>query len=355
MSDDERATDPDLHLLADGRRFDPTWDGGVACFTLPVSATGVRLRSLESQPSALGSSDDNRHLGYGVSSITIVHAGGNRRHPTSELHLLDGFHEGRPGQLCWTNGDAGLPDAWFSAAFGPLLVRIEGSALPAYIRPSDAATRDAGLFAGFENLGENCDFSIAQHHFNAQPIGLLRWAVTTIPHVVAGLRCGFRGIGDTPHARLLWDAEGGEYKLTDLRYLSAHTWAHSRIEDPAALAELQHSARARLRLLARKLMADLRSGRRICVVTQRGGTLARDQVRELHAALRAIGPNALLAVDRTSASADLGRVDNLGDGLFIGHIDRWARDEGGAEIWHRLCTATRRMADEQAPAQRVAV
>lgn len=355
MSDGDRVTDPDLHLLANGQRFDPVWQGDAACFSLPAMVSGVRLRSLATQPCALGTSGDTRHLGYGVTGITVIHAGGSRRFVPSDLHLLDGFHSGQPETDCWTNGDAHLPDAWFSGTIGSVLIRIEGAGLPAYIRASDTAACDAELFAGFENLGENCDFAVAQHHFNAQPIGLLRWATTTIPHVVAGLRCGFRGIGDHPHTRLLWDASAGEYKLIDTRYLSAHTWVHSQIEDPAARAELQQNARARLRLLARKLMADLQLGRRICVVTQRAGALAMDQVRELHATLRGIGPITLLAVGRNAAAADLGRVDDMHDGLFIGHIDRWARDEGGAEIWHRLCTETRRMVDERAAEERVAV
>jgi hypothetical protein len=345
MTDSDRATDPDLHLLANGQRFDPKWDGGRACFNLPVPVSGVRLRSLASQPRALGPNGDSRLLGYRVTSIAIVHAGSDRRFVPADLRLLEGCYDD-PDEGCWTNGDAHLPDAWFAGTFGPLLVRIEGSPLPAYARASDAAARDAQLFAGFENLGENCDFGIAQSLFNAHPVGLLRWGLTTIPHVVAGLRCGFRGIGDDPYTSLVWDPEEKEYKLGDVRYLSVHTWARDEIKDPVALAEMKHAGRARLRLLARKLMADLRSGRRICVVTQRVSRLDMDQVRQLHAALRAIGPNALLAVDRASAPADLGRVDYLGDGLYVGHIDRFARDAGATEIWHRLCTTTRRMVDE---------
>lgn len=354
MSNGDRVTDPDLHLLANGRRVDPAWQDNVACFSLPVPVTGVRLRSLATQPCALGLGEDTRHLGYLVRGITLLHAGSDRRLAASDLRLLEGFYDD-PDDGCWTNGDAHLPDTWFAGAFGPMLVRIEGAALPEYVRSSDAAARDAHLFAGFENLGENCDFSIAQMHFNAHPVGLLRWATTTTPHVIAGLRCGFRGIGDPPHTGLVWGKEDGEYKLIDRRYLSAHTWARSEIADPVARAELKQAGRARLRLLARKLMADLRSGRRICVLTPRAGFLEMDKVRELHTVLRAIGPNALLAVERQAARGDLGRVDDAGDGLYIGHIDRWARDEGGAEIWHRLCTATRRMVDERAAAPRIAV
>jgi hypothetical protein len=346
MSNGDPVTDPDLHLLANGHRVDPNWQGNVACFTLPTPVSGVRLRSLATQPSSLGPGRDTRHLGYLVNGITLLHAGGNRRFAPPDLRLLDGFYDD-PDEGCWTNGDAHLPDAWFAGAFGPLLVRIEGSALPAYVHSSDAAARDAQLFAGFENLGENCDFSIAQMHFNAHPVGLLRWAVTTIPHVVAGLGCGFRGIGDEPHTGLIWDKETGEYKLGDVRYLSVHTWARTEIADPIALAEMKQAGRARLRLLARKLMADLRTGRRICVVTQRVGTLDMDQVRALHAALRAIGPNALLAVDRSAAPADVGRIDDLGGGLLVGHIDRWARDDGAPEIWRQLCATARRIVDER--------
>ena len=353
MTDSDRVTDPDLHLLANGRRFDPSWDGGAACFSLPVPVSGVRLCSLASQPRALGLREDPRYLGFLVTGITIVHGGSSRRFVPADLRLLEGFYDD-PDEGCWTNGNAHLPDAWFAGAFGPLLVRIEGSPLAQYGHSSDAAARDAQLFAGFENLGENCDFSIAQSLFNAHPVGLLRWGVTTIPHVVAGLRCGFRGIGDELHTSLVWDEEEKEYKLGDVRYLSVHTWARNEIKDPVALAEMKHAGCARLRLLARKLMADLRVGRRICVVTQRVSRLDMNQVRELHAALRAIGPNVLLAIDRTSAPADLGRVDDLGDGLYIGCIDRWARDPGATEIWHRLCTTTRRLVDERAAAKQAA-
>ncbi len=156
----------------------------------------MRLRSLATQPNAHGLGEDPRYLGYFVRGIAVVHAGGDRRYVASDLRLLEGFYD-NPDEGCWSNGDGYLPDAWFAGAFGSVLVRIEGSALPAYVRSSDAAARDAQLFAGFENLGETCDFSIAQDHFNAHPVGLLRWAATTIPRVIAGLRCGFpTGIGD---------------------------------------------------------------------------------------------------------------------------------------------------------------
>ena len=262
-----------------------------------------------------------------------------------------GLHD-NPDEAPLSNGDGYLPDAWFAGAFGSVLVRIEGSALPAYVRSSDAAARDAHCSPGLENLGETCDFSIAQDHFNAHPVGLLRWAATTIPRVIAGLRCGFHGIGDAPHGGLVWDEEHSEYKLFDMRYLVAHTWVLKQIEDPVERAERRRATQARLRLLARKLMADLRSGRRICVLAPHRGVLPMDKVRELHAVLRGIGPNALLAVGRRAAPAEVGRVDVCGGGLFIGHTDRFARDDGGAEIWHRLCTATRGMVDEQAAAQR---
>lgn len=342
MTDDDVFA-ADLHLLVDGLRLVPIIRDGEAVFRLLLPATGLRLISRVNRPCDLGVNNDRRLLGIAVSAITLGTPAGETRYGPETLHALHGLHPAKPGESLWTAGELHLPDAWF-AVQGEAVLRVAGWMLPGYqdASPDNAANRS--LMLGFENLGESCELSMAQHYFNASPISLLRWANTDLPRLLAGLADGFAGLGDAADTELTWSDSAGEYKLRHPRYLSAHTWAHHPIADPAQREEVRLAGSARLRLLARKLMADLRAARRIYVFKPVLAPLPLAEIQALHTALRRIGPVRLLCVNPGASLTESGQVEDAGDGLFIGRIDRPAHSEGVQRIWHRLCLATARLA-----------
>lgn len=334
----------DLHLLVDGQRLAPLIRDGVAVFRLLLPAAGLRLISRVNRPCDLGVNTDRRLLGIAVQGVTLTTAAGETRFGADSLHPLPGFHPARPGESLWTAGELHLPDAWF-AAQGEAMLRVEGWVLPAYQDASADNAANQTLMLRFENLGESCELSMAQHYFDAHPTSLLRWGNTDLQRLLTGLGNGFAGLADPAHAELAWSESAHEYKLRDPRYLSAHTWARQPIADAAQREQIRLAGGARLRLLARKLMTDLRTPRRIYVFKPRLAPLPRADIHALHAALRQSGPVRLLWVNPGATLAESGQVEAAGDGLFIGQIDRPAHSEGVNRIWHRLCLLTVKLAE----------
>ena len=351
--DAEHTADPDLHLLVDGARIAPLVRDGAYCFTVPLPAHDVRLLSRTGRPSELGLGPDDRLLGYAIRHISLAASPQGQLAPIAidgaDPRLIDGFHDPEPSGLRWTSGDGRLPPPLFNAPLAKgaasISLTISGYALPAYPLPDPRLARIAALFDRFESLGDDCEFGLAQRHHKAEPLSLLRWISTDTARLIAGLRTRFDGLGDSEHTHLAWTGAPPEYKLRDPRYLSAHTWVLEPCADPAAEARLLGAGRARLRLLRRKFLDDIARARRILVYKSTPGDATDADFAALHAALRAIGPARLLCVRIAQTAEDIGRVDRLADGLYLGHIDRFDRGNVSHGVWLALCAATARLVD----------
>ena len=111
-------SEPDLHILADGKVLKSERVGTTHRFHLPTSATDIRLVSRSAIPADVRlSSTDHRRLGVAVSRLTY----GGRMLPLSDPALGSGWH---PAEIDaddigwrWTGGNAGL-----SLSGGSLLV-----------------------------------------------------------------------------------------------------------------------------------------------------------------------------------------------------------------------------------------
>jgi hypothetical protein len=336
------AGQPDLHLLDQGQRRNPVFTGRRAVFTLDLPCGDLRLMSRAARPQALGIAQDGRLLGFGILALTLVQGGHRTAIPLDHPALLVGFHGLESSGLCWTDGAALLPAALFAGPPGPAELHIDGVGLPRY---ADAPAAGTTLFTRFESLGDDCEFGLVQRHFDADPQDLLRWGSTDAARLVLGLCRRFDGLGDPAATRLQWHADVAEYRLHDPRYLSLHTWRSARIEDPAREAALHLSSCARLRLLRRKLLDDIAAARRIFVFKTSRGATAPDHVFALHAALRGIGPAPLLCVALATDPAGIGQVEQIGDGLYLGHIDRFSRTDIAYAAWHSICAATAALVD----------
>jgi hypothetical protein len=111
--------DPDLHLLADGRRMDAvSRHGGAHIFRLEVPKV-VRIVSRASVPQELGVGRDSRLLGVALRRIVLRQGTRQRLIAATAPILADGFHlfESSNG-LRWTDGDALVPAALFSGLLG---------------------------------------------------------------------------------------------------------------------------------------------------------------------------------------------------------------------------------------------
>ena len=124
--------DPDLHVLADGRRVDAaTRAGDVLVFALPGTPAGARLVSHAAAPQELGLARDPRCLGVALRRIVVRQGARFRVIEADDTRLSDGFHafEAADG-LRWTAGNALLPAEVFHDFAGPteLVLHLAGTA-----------------------------------------------------------------------------------------------------------------------------------------------------------------------------------------------------------------------------------
>ena len=110
--------DPDLHLRVDGnaRGLQVSRSHGAYQFDLaaPRDRGSGRVARPESRPNSMQARDP-RLLGGRVRRILLWQDGRRRRQDIADPTLTDGFHPFETdNKFRWTNGDARLPQDWFS-------------------------------------------------------------------------------------------------------------------------------------------------------------------------------------------------------------------------------------------------
>jgi hypothetical protein len=202
----------------------------------------------------------------------------------------------------------------------------------------------AELMQRFESIGQNCEFGLVQRRCGAEPLGLLRFASTPLPNLLAALDAGFAGMGTPDTVRAAPSPNGRELMVTDTRYgIVYHAWVKAGEMTTEAVG--RREAR-RVPLLARKLLEDLEAGEKIFVFKGMGA-LADEAVFPLAAALRRHGPNTLLALTLADDTHRAGTVEARAPGFLIGYLDRFAPGEDAhdflLEQWVAVCRAAYRM------------
>jgi hypothetical protein len=125
-------SDPDLHLVVDGKRVDAIErrdDRYV--FRLGAKARAIRVRSRSAVPQELRVARDPRPLGVAVRRIVLAQARRQVAVEANATSLIDGYHAFEPGDgIRWTNGDAALPNDLISGINGPsmLILQLGGAA-----------------------------------------------------------------------------------------------------------------------------------------------------------------------------------------------------------------------------------
>jgi tetratricopeptide (TPR) repeat protein/lysophospholipase L1-like esterase len=205
------------------------------------------------------------------------------------------------------------------------------------------ALTETELVTRFESLGENCEFGLVQRYYNAEPLGLLRFAGTTYPLLLKALEARFEGVGDPEHTILT--AKPGEYIVSDRRYgMVSHTFINPQAVDGETLFPKQCK---RLRFLRSKMLNDLARGEKIFVVLAITETTD-DAARALHVAMQAYGHVRLLVVRAQIDGREPGTVEDAGDGLMFGYLDRYGRRNGVWDIsfdaWLEVCRCAHHLA-----------
>jgi hypothetical protein len=330
------------HLLVNGSSLAPESSGpGQLVFRLAMPAREVRLISGYAQPAELSAAHDRRRLGVALRGLRWRQGKKALEIPIDSPAFIDGFHvvefySADEGSFRWTNGNAALPPGLFPRWRGETLLEIpliheRAPQIPAAPEP------EAALMSAFENLGDNCEFAVAQRHYGVElPLTLLRWAGTSHEKLLHGLESRFRGIGDPETTEAVWGAT--DYRL-NTPYLNFHTAANQQRDD-AGVAEILNCGRATLRLLRRKLLHDIRGAKRIFVYKATNPDFGLAEMFQLHKALRAIGPASLLCVTLGKPEQSNLGVEQLGAGLYSGLIGKFVIPDGPFDEWLALCSRT---------------
>jgi hypothetical protein len=229
----------------------------------------------------------------------------------------------------------------------PLPAGGTGEQLGAALRAATGLAADT-LMGGYESLGHNCEFGMAQRHCGAEPLGLLRFSGITLPDLLRALEARFDRLGDTAQTEILVACgRRREFIVRDTRHrLSLHT---RRFADETTAERIRPDALRHLAFLGRLFAEALALGEKTFVFQRPGQTLLA-QMRPLLARLRAHGPARLLFVVEGHAHAP-GTVEELGHGLFRGWTDRMAPQEevgdGNIAAWVSICANAQRLRSVQ--------
>lgn len=103
--------EPDLHLLVDGARLEPTIrKDNIYVFSLPRAPVTVHMISRAAVPQELDLARDPRCLGVALRCIVVRQMSRFRIIEAGDTRLREGFHAFEGGnRLRWTDGDATLP------------------------------------------------------------------------------------------------------------------------------------------------------------------------------------------------------------------------------------------------------
>jgi len=217
---------------------------------------------------------------------------------------------------------------------------------------SAASSRDthAALMLHFENLGTNCEFGLVQHHYGSEPLGLLRFASTSLEALIKALDCRFEGVGHPDNTKFaLLGADSGaraEYRVWDARYnFGMHTFIHDDIGmSQETYDKLYRQQCRRLAFLKDKLISDLETPDKMFVF-QQPQRLSDGEIGALLRAIRAYGPGALLSVRPQEERHPAGTVEMAEDGLLIGYLDRFfsLSSPPSFDTWLKICLAADQM------------
>lgn len=196
----------------------------------------------------------------------------------------------------------------------------------------------AELVAGFESLGDNCEFGLFQRYLGAEPLGFFRFNFARISALRESLASRFAGLAD-PGRITLETSPGGEYLVQIAPHgFSYHTCIRVGEMPPGDLLAREHQ---RVTFLARKLIEDLEEADKIFVRKDNTGA-TEAEMREIAALLRGFGRNTLLWVVKADAQHPAGCVERLREGLLKAHLG-WFAPLGtdvhsvDAESWLEIC------------------
>jgi hypothetical protein len=214
---------------------------------------------------------------------------------------------------------------------------------PHLIRHGAANRRAAEttLMWQFQSLGDNCEFGLVQRQLGAEPLGLFRFAHTTIDGLIAAFESRFAALQSPDNIEVRYGQyPNGEYEYaTSVPQYQFNNHAAYQSSN-MSLDERRSKEMKRLNFLARNLIEDAESGQKMFVYKS-NVPLAEQRIKELHRAIALYGPCWLLWVTPATADWPAGRVDEVSERFLRGSVDRFAPYEMANDFtvqdWRTVC------------------
>jgi hypothetical protein len=194
------------------------------------------------------------------------------------------------------------------------------------------------LLAQFENLGDNCEFGIAQRHAGIEPLGLFRFTGTGhLPSIVEAIDNRLEDFG-IPEDVELFGGPGEWIGVHIKRYHVIYATATKRGNADESLVFDQEITK--MRFLKRKFLEDLEEGHKI-FVRKGGSPNDLEGIRSLGRAISRHGPGTLLWVVEATPSLPNGSIETVETGILKGAIEKFAPASNvpslSLENWLQLC------------------
>ncbi len=337
---EQRGQPRHVHLIVDGKRLLPSRrnERGYE-FELNFPIRDVRIVSPWAVPREVNGQPDDRRLGVWIESIAWEQAGEGQQVTLDQPFLGDGFHSWEPHSgRRWTDGHAILAGDLIPAWRGParLILRCWDWAEGKMIE-----TRGGGhqWLAEFESLGSSCEFGFVQQGLGAHvALGLLRWAATDHERLLDGLVSDFGALADP--TRLAVGPSAPDHVLVT-PYATMHTFQSLNDVGPDRTEVMLRRSIAAMQYLRRKLLDDLREGRKMFVFTSSAPSFDESDMRALKVAMAKHGPAPLLCVTAKpdGQAGPLSLPRRLADGLYAAEIGRFVGSSGPFDEWIAICRA----------------
>lgn len=181
------------------------------------------------------------------------------------------------------------------------------------------------LVMRFESLGgtgHGCEFGLFQRHFDAEPVGLLRWADLSHDLLTRALETRFDGVGMPENTIVFNPDHSDEWWTRDTRF-----WMAMRSFVKVADVDQERMTVMvcrRLQGLRRKLIEDLEAGDKIFAFKNLKRNLTDTELAQLHAAIRSYGDTTLFYIRYADETHPAGTVEAMGPGLLVGFIDHFS-------------------------------
>jgi len=268
------------------------------------------------KPKDLDAADDDRDLAFSVSEVKVWH-----------LPVAMAADHPVPAGLSLGGGP--------SPGFG---IHI-GMDLKEWVTRRTALSLPE-LAAGFESIGDNCEFGLVQRKCDTEPLGLLRFTGSLSNDIVRGIDREFEGIGEPEDITPTLEGEEGkrEFMIHERKYgLIYHTFVY---EGERTVDLMRQQEATRLKFLRRKFIEELDAGEKIFVF-KRNTPIAESEILPLFLALNRRQANTLLWVVPEGPGHPSGTVEILMNGLLKAYIDRFAPGDNAHDFsfdaWIRIC------------------